>query len=137
MHARVAARMTTPVVVEAVRDAQTSARLARGAALVVTSRYHPAVFAGALGVPTIGIAVDAYTAVKLTGALGNVGQRTVVTDDDVVVCTALAAALRAWHEAALIRSAGAAALADRVAAKERWWDRVVLALGAVHDAENS
>ena len=81
VHDDLAARMSAPSTVLRIVDTRTSAALARGASLVVTSRYHPAVFAVSGGVPTIGIAVDDYTTVKLTGALGNVGQTSVLSAD--------------------------------------------------------
>jgi polysaccharide pyruvyl transferase WcaK-like protein len=42
------------------------------AALVVSSRYHPLVFGTAAGVPCLGIYRDAYTRIKLQGALAHV-----------------------------------------------------------------
>lgn len=41
------------------------------AAIVVSTRYHSVVFAMAAGVPCLGIYTDAYTKVKLKGALGH------------------------------------------------------------------
>ena len=43
------------------------------AALVVSSRYHPLVFATAAAVPCLGLYRDAYTRIKLQGALAHVG----------------------------------------------------------------
>lgn len=52
----------------------TSARLAAANAwLVVTTRYHPIVFATAAGTPALALPSDHYTAVKALGALGHVG----------------------------------------------------------------
>jgi polysaccharide pyruvyl transferase WcaK-like protein len=48
--------------------------LHRRAALNVSSRYHPLVFGSAAGVPCLGISRDDYTAVKLCGALGQLGE---------------------------------------------------------------
>lgn len=41
------------------------------AALVISTRYHPLVFAAAAGVPSLGLYVDDYTRVKLRGALAH------------------------------------------------------------------
>lgn len=46
-----------------------TAQLTRRAALVITSRYHPLVFALSGGVPAIGIYLDEYTRTKMCGAL--------------------------------------------------------------------
>lgn len=43
------------------------------AAAVVSSRYHPLVFATAAGVPCVGLHRDRYTEIKLVGALTHVG----------------------------------------------------------------
>ena len=53
-----------------VRSAQWAAQAAW---LVVTTRYHPVVFATAAGVPVLALPSDHYTAVKTLGALGHVG----------------------------------------------------------------
>lgn len=45
----------------------------RRAHLVVSSRFHPIVFALAAGVPCVAISSDAYTAAKLDGALAHAG----------------------------------------------------------------
>ena len=47
--------------------------LTQRAALVVSSRYHPLVFATAAAIPCLGIHRDAYTRIKLQGALAHVG----------------------------------------------------------------
>ena len=47
--------------------------LTQRAALVVSSRYHPLVFATAAAIPCLGIYRDAYTRIKLQGALAHVG----------------------------------------------------------------
>jgi polysaccharide pyruvyl transferase WcaK-like protein len=47
--------------------------LTQQAAMVVSSRYHPLVFATAAAVPCLGIYRDAYTRIKLQGALAHAG----------------------------------------------------------------
>lgn len=56
-----------------VPDARTAAWAAHNAVAVVSSRYHPLVFASAAGVPALGLPCDAYTAAKCGGALGHIG----------------------------------------------------------------
>lgn len=126
VHDAIRARMSAPSAVERVRDSARSAALARGAELVVTGRYHPAVFAVSGGVPTIGLAVDEYTRVKLSGALGNVGQASVLTgaEPDARVRDLLAGGRDG------IRGRGVELAARRRAESTRWWDRVAETLGA-------
>ena len=53
-----------------------TAWVTRRAAAVVSSRYHPLVFATAASVPCLGIYRDDYTRIKLQGALAHVGMET-------------------------------------------------------------
>jgi len=115
-------------------DSVAAARLARGAALVVSSRYHPAVFAVSGGVPTLGIPVDDYTTTKLTGALGNFGQSGLVSAGDLVAGAAPAVASAVWNDRDAIRERGLATAETLRAASALWWDRVAAALGAVTSA---
>jgi len=124
MHEAVASRMNAPSRTEPTIDPRTSASLARSAALVVTSRYHPAVFAVGAGVPTIGIAVDDYTSVKLTGALGNLGQRSVLTADELLAGSGAAMLSQVWADRESIRTLGLTLAGERRRDSERWWDRV-------------
>jgi len=124
MHEAVASRMKAASRTEPTRAPRTSASLARGAALVVTSRYHPAVFAVGAGVPTIGIAVDDYTNVKLTGALGNLGQDGVLTADELLDGSGAAMLSRVWGDREQARARGLTLATERRRASERWWDRV-------------
>ena len=47
--------------------------LTEGAILSVSTRYHPAVFAPSLGTPAVTITTNYYSAVRMRGALDNVG----------------------------------------------------------------
>ena len=105
-------------------DSVSAARLARSAALVVSSRYHPAVFAVSGGVPTIGIPVDEYTTTKLTGALGNFGQGSLVSAAELVAGRGAAVASALWAEREAVRSRGLALAVDNRASSTEWWDRV-------------
>lgn len=123
MHEAVAARMTAPSRTEPTGTATAAARLARSAAMVVTSRYHPAVFAGPAGVATLGIAVDDYTTVKLRGALGAFGQDGVVAAADLGDAPALAE--RLWAARHELRVRGREIAGERRRESNQWWDRVV------------
>jgi len=130
MHDAVIGRMTsTRVATLNEGDSVAAARLARGAALVISSRYHPAVFAVSGGVPTIGIPVDDYTTTKLTGALGNFGQSALVSARQLVAGAAPAVASVVWNDREAIRERGLAIAASNRAASAVWWDRVAAALG--------
>lgn len=74
LHERLRGLLTVPSEVVPTVDPRHSAALARGAALLLTSRYHPAVLAAPAGVPTLGLVTDAYTGIKLRGALGHWGE---------------------------------------------------------------
>lgn len=129
VHRRVIDRMTQPSRIEPTTDSIAAARFARGASLAVSSRYHPAIFAVSAGVPTVGTAVDDYTTVKLTGALGNFGQTGVLTASDVIDGSAVAGVLDVWSSADGIRSAWESRVDEIRAASDAWWDRVARALG--------
>ncbi len=122
MHERVRSAMTQPSGVTRVRDSATSAALARNAELVISSRYHPVVFAVSGGVPSIGIPVDDYTTTKLTGALGNFGQTSLLPIDRLGEGADLF--FDVWQARSLIRERGLAEAAAQRAASSDWWDRV-------------
>jgi polysaccharide pyruvyl transferase WcaK-like protein len=131
MHDAVIARMaSTGAVTVNEGDSVAAARLARGAALVISSRYHPAVFAVSGGVPTIGIPVDDYTTTKLTGALGNFGQNALVSAEQLVAGVAPAVASAVWNDRDAIRERGIAIAETNRAASAEWFNRVAAALGA-------
>jgi polysaccharide pyruvyl transferase WcaK-like protein len=130
VHAAVAERLhTSHVRVVPPTDVPASAALARSAALVVTSRYHPAVFAGPGGVPTIGIPVDAYTEVKLRGALGSFGQDGTLPIAELLARGGGDTIGSAWDARTQTRDRGIR-IAERARADAAaWWDRVLRALG--------
>ena len=128
LHAAIAERMSAPSVQITPTTAVAAADLARTASLVLTSRYHPAVFATAAGVPTIGISVDEYTSVKLTGALGNFGQDSVLPIAALVAGGGTALANRVWAERDAIRAAAIPVIEAQAAASAIWWDRVFATL---------
>ena len=130
MHDAVIAAMTRPSRVVSPADSMAAASLARGAAMVVSSRYHPVVFAVPAGVPTIGIPVDHYTGVKLRGALGNFGQDGLLPVDALLAGEGGALVTRLWADRAVIRSSAAVLTPTARAASSAWWDRVAAVFGA-------
>ena len=129
LHDEVAAAMTSSRVRTVTpTTAIDAAVLARGAALIVTSRYHPAVFAVASGVPTIGIPVDDYTTIKLTGALGNFGQSAILPVDDLLSGRGPRLVDATWNARGDIHSAGLKIAEDKKLGSEDWWDAVAAAL---------
>lgn len=73
------------------------AGITRRAAMVVSSRYHPLVFAAAGGVPVLGLYTDDYTRVKLRGALRHAGLEDWILDRRLVPTPMfLAAAEEVW-----------------------------------------
>lgn len=107
-----------------VASAAESAALARGASLVISSRYHPAVFAVSGGVPTIAIPVDDYTTTKLTGALGNFGQSSLLPLDALLEEDGPALLNDVWRDHSAIRERGLELAAGQRASTAAWWDAV-------------
>ncbi|MET0589689.1 MAG: polysaccharide pyruvyl transferase family protein [Naasia sp.] len=128
LHEEVRRAMGSPSEVVTTGDSVSAARLARGAALLVTSRYHPAVFAVPAGVPTLGVCVDDYTRVKLTGALGNFDQDGVVSLDDVLDGSATGVAHSLWESRDNVRIRGCDASARQRVLADAWWDELHEAL---------
>lgn len=123
IQAEIAAAMSQPSRSIVPTTAVVAAELARDAGLIVTSRYHPAVFAAAAGVPVLGLCVDDYTRVKLTGALANFGQGTVVALADDVDLPSVMRTL--WLDRAAVRSTWTGLIRDHRAASERWFTRLL------------
>jgi polysaccharide pyruvyl transferase WcaK-like protein len=132
MHDRVMAAMRSPATVVTPTDSEAAARLARGASFVVSSRYHPVVFAVPAGVPALGIPVDGYTGVKLRGALGNFGQDGLLPVDELVAGRGGAVASGVLARREEIRSRAAQLSPSKRAASADWWDRVAAALATPH-----
>ena len=129
VHERVMARMESKRVLAAVpADAPAAARIARSASLVVTSRYHPAVFAVPAGVATIGIPVDDYTTVKLTGALKNFGQDGILPVSGLLAGDGPVLLARLWGERDATATAGRTIADSQRSATAAWWDRVAQVL---------
>lgn len=127
LHERVRARMRRPSTVVPSGDSLRAARLARTARLLVTSRYHPAVFAAPAGVPILALAADDYTRIKLSGALGHWGQDAVLNLDDLSAAPAALSRLDARR--AEVAERAAAVLPGHRARAAEWWDDVAGAFG--------
>ena len=128
LHEEVRARMRTPSTVVPTGDVAAAASLARSAALLITGRYHPAVFAAPAGVPVLGLVTDDYTAVKQRGALAHWGQEATVpiSAADVDGIPRLDWLVR--HRERISAEARTRLPAHR-AAFDAWWDSVAAALG--------
>lgn len=136
-HATIAAHMSAPATVAPIAGALPTARLTMRADMVITSRYHPVIFALSGGIPVLAVSPDQYTDVRIGGALGNWGM-----SRDTLPLASLMEGLRdpsRWVEvtervdaflrartamSATLRAAGPAILRSHAA----WWDRVVAAL---------
>lgn len=112
--------------------------LTRQAALVVSSRYHPLVFATAAAVPCFGLYRDPYTRIKLQGALAHAG----LADWCLAASAAeqgelLPALLRLWEGRAEARAAMTAARPLLEAQEERRWQRLLACLGWWREPQRS
>lgn len=128
LHDAIRDRLGAPSAALQPGDPRPAAQLARNAAMLVTSRYHPAVFAAPAGVPIAALSADDYTSVKLRGATG-------WWDQDGVLDLAVAASAEGgdalaliWEGRAEARDAAARARPDAEASSAAWFDRVVDAL---------
>ncbi|HMJ25923.1 MAG TPA: polysaccharide pyruvyl transferase family protein [Pyrinomonadaceae bacterium] len=92
------------------------------ASLVISSRYHPIVFALGAGVPSIGIYGDEYCRIKLQGGLAHAGlERWTLTYDDVIQGRLLKSSLELWRARDHIRQRlESCSNAWRAESGERW-----------------
>jgi polysaccharide pyruvyl transferase WcaK-like protein len=123
LHDEVRAIMRAPSSVVPTGDPVAAAALARSARLLVTGRYHPAVFSAPAGVPVLGLVTGDYTAVKQRGALAHWGQDAVVplSDADAAGIPRLHAL---WSDRERVAARAADALPGHRAAAQQWWDAV-------------
>ncbi|WP_341579944.1 polysaccharide pyruvyl transferase family protein [Microbacterium schleiferi] len=122
LHERIRQRMSEPSIVIPTGTSREAAALVRGAALLITGRYHPAVFAAPAGTPVLALSADQYTRIKLGGALGHWGQTSVLDLDELPGAPRRLETLVA--DTAAIRAEAAARLPRLRAASRQWWDRV-------------
>lgn len=123
LHDEVRAQMRTPSRVIPTGDPRAAARLARSSALLITGRYHPAVFAAPAGVPIVGLVADDYTRIKQLGVLGHWGQDGVapLADADSAGTAVLE---RVWSARDRISADAAEREPQNRAEASRWWDTV-------------
>ena len=129
LHDEVRGRMASDAELLRAGTPRAAAALARSATMLVTSRYHPAVFAGPTGVPTAALAADDYTAVKLGGATGWWGQRGVLDLADASSPVGGTLLARAWDGRQDDRAAAARLRGGAELAASAWFDRIARALG--------
>ena len=74
-HQRIAERLSpsTPATLLPILHADQSITVHRAAAFTLTSRYHPAVFSAAAGIPVLALVPDAFTQMRVGGALSQYG----------------------------------------------------------------
>ena len=74
-HQRIAEQLSpsTPATLLPILHADQSVTVHRGAAFTLTSRYHPAVFSAAAGIPVLALIPDAFTQMRVGGALSLYG----------------------------------------------------------------
>jgi polysaccharide pyruvyl transferase WcaK-like protein len=112
--------------------------LTQRAALVVSSRYHPLVFGTAAAVPCLGIYRDAYTRIKLQGALAHVGMETWCLSAAAAEEGGLVEALRRlWNGRDEARAAMTRARAALEIQEERRWRRLLARLGWLPEPEDA
>ena len=128
MHESVAAAMASPTQSSITVDTENCVRIARSASLVVSSRYHPIVFAVPNGVPAIGLSVDDYTHTKLSGALANFAQSSVLAGSDLLSGHSTDLARDVWDSRDRIRADSLAAASAALVKSTQWWDDVAAAL---------
>ena len=100
------------------------------AAAVISSRYHPLVFATAAAVPCLGIYRDDYTRIKLEGALAHLGMETwCQSATDAERFGLIQAFRRLWSQREEIAAAMARAREPLAAQEERRWQQLFARLG--------
>lgn len=74
-HQRIAEQLSpsTPAALLPILHADQSITVHRAAAFTLTSRYHPAVFSAAAGIPVLALVPDAFTQMRVGGALSQYG----------------------------------------------------------------
>ena len=114
------------------------AALTGGAALSISARYHPAVFALSAGVPAIGVWLDDYTRRKITGALENFGAGAYAVPVSAIHTGLLRRLVEStWAERAPIRAALVAAAGARREDAAAWWDAVASVVSGVQASPRS
>lgn len=127
LHDEVRAAMRTGSTVVPTGDVPAAAALARSASLLITGRYHPAVFAAPAGVPVLGLVTDEYTAVKQRGALAHWGQQATVPIS-AAQSDGIPNLRELWAERDGVRAEAGRRRPGHLAEFGEWWDAVADAL---------
>lgn len=106
--------------------ARVAVALTAGAALTVSTRYHPLVFAPAHGVPAIGISLSQYSTVRMRGALEPAGLEEFLLGPTSWE-TAPAAAREITQRHAEFSNQLQATAREQLSRQNAWWDRVAAA----------
>jgi polysaccharide pyruvyl transferase WcaK-like protein len=123
------ARLQSPVIVLDAWQPREMRWLVGEAALVVSTRYHPLVFATAAGTAALGIYTDAYTRTKLRGALTPAGlQGWCISLADVERHALLPLALELWHHRRAIEQRLLGVFSDAAAQELHRWIGICEAL---------
>ena len=107
--------------------------LTRGALLSVSTRYHATVFGTSQGVPSIGLVTSHYSAVRMTGALGNVGLRQLALPADPWSEPILAEVVDEIVGTPAVRQHLEQVIEERRSEQAGWWDAMVAAMRAAPD----
>lgn len=112
-----------------IQSAHSTAEITARASLVLTSRYHPVIFAMTTGVPVVAVANEGYSHARLGGALAQWGLEDFVLPLPSLVNGTVQPALQeAWSNRESISNHCGTARAQRQQEFNAWWDGVVLAL---------
>ena len=107
------------------------------AAAVISSRYHPLVFATAAAVPCLGIYRDDYTRVKLQGALAHLGMEAwCQSAADAERFGLVRAFRRLWSRREEIAAAMTRARGPLAAQEERRWRELLARLGRTRGTDD-
>ena len=131
MHAELAAAMRCKPTLLPIQSAEDTAALTAGAAMVITSRYHPVIFALDAGIPVVAIACENYSYVRLNGALRNWGLGPLALPlPSLFDGTAGESIDESWTRRGEIAEHLAAARPRLHSGAVKWWDAIVETLGA-------
>lgn len=112
--------------------------LTQHASMIISTRYHPLIFGMARHVPSLGIYVDDYTRVKLTGALAHGGLGKWVMPIEAALHGLLgAAAQEIWSRRDEIRNHLAAQQQEWTRQADIHWSHVLSALNLIQVVPNS
>lgn len=129
MHQDIAARMKMPSRILPIQNAARTAALTGRAAMVLTSRYHPVVFALDTAVPVVALAPEGYSDVRIRGALENWGAgRLALTLPALFDESFAEAAVDVWKNRDAVSSFLGRTRQGRKAVFDSWWDTLAAAL---------